>query len=91
MTYDQHDPGEPRRLGIVRLTRDQLRRALGLPEGTTIIAISTDLFFLTDGIAVKVEHNGLPLTKPGHPISIVEPQFRTKVTSVEEAEFERWG
>lgn len=86
---DKTDTG--RHLGIIKLTRDQLRQALGLPEGTTIVDASFDTYFSLDLITVKVEHPALPLTRPGYAIPHVEALQKTTIHSVETSEFDRWS
>lgn len=86
---DKTDKG--RHLGIIKLTRDQLRQALGLPEDTGIVDASFDTYFSLDLIAVKVEHPALPLTRPGYAIPHVEALQKTTIHSVETSEFDCWS
>lgn len=52
----------PARQAILRINHTFLRWILGLPEGTEIIGVSADLYFLTDELAIKVSHPDLPET-----------------------------
>ena len=53
------------RFGILRVNRDLLRAALGLPEGTIIIEINDQRRFFEGDIEIHVQHPDLPLVQSG--------------------------
>lgn len=55
----------PRHLGIVRFSRELLAELLGLPVGCRIDAITSETYFATDEIGIRVEHPSIPETRGG--------------------------
>lgn len=81
--------GPERNLGILRLSRESLREALLLPEGTEILEIHNDIN--TSDILLKLEHPDLYRTKEGSFIMEIRPQYRTEIHSHSTVKFDGWG
>lgn len=74
---------------IVRVDRDILRSALGLPPGTRIVDVSAQLYFSSDEVALKVECPDLPPVMEGNRIPEVVPFYRQGAGG--RPEFIRWS
>lgn len=88
---------EERHIAIVRVNRDLLAAALRFPEGTKILDVSAHMFFDSDDIALKVEHEDLAPVKPGRVIPNAHPMFSevyhqiSEEVRVTEVKFDGWG
>lgn len=80
-------PGEIQHMAVLRITHDLLIEALKLPAGTRILDISRDQFFLTDEVALKIEHPSLDSVPPGRPLPVVAPCYRKTHT----VHFDGWS
>jgi hypothetical protein len=90
-SFNQYEQPETRtHLGIIRLDRDLLRAALHLPEGTTIVDVSTQPYFQTGEITIKVAHPDLPGCLPCQYIPEVKPRLGVHYHEVREVVFEGW-
>lgn len=72
---------------IVRIRRDLLLAALGLPEGTRLVDISRDMFFFNDELALKIEHPDFKPVPAYQAIPEVTPMLGEKRIPV----FMGWG
>ena len=81
--------GPERNLGILRLSREALREALLLPEGTEILEVHNDLN--TSDILLKLQHPKLYPTKEGSYIMEINPRYRTEIHSHSTIHFDGWG
>lgn len=61
---------------IVKIDRTLLADVLCLPAGTRIIDVSGQMYFDTDNIAFKIEHDDFDPVEPGQAIPEICPQFR---------------
>lgn len=76
-----HDPNERARgchQGILRISYDVLDSALNLPEGTKIVGFSEHVFFSTNELCIKVEHEDLPFTQEAATLPEVDTNLKGK-------------
>lgn len=60
---------------------ERIRCVKGLPEGAILEAVSMELFFDSDGIALKFSHPSWPDRLPGDAIQHVDVQYSTEVVA----------
>jgi hypothetical protein len=76
--------------GILRITKKLLCELLKLPESTTIVGISDQMFFQTGDIAVTITDPGIKPVLEGGAIPVVKPAHRKILATPERVEFEGW-
>lgn len=78
MSSDDPTLKQPKRVRIIRVSKELLAAALHLPEGTEIVGVSDQPYFVSGEIAIKVENPEFTPVFECHDIPTIRPVLGQK-------------